>query len=231
MSELVADCPRCGSSKITFNLLSSTKVGVRYDWQVIHEAFCVCRRCHRSTVFVLTQTEIVHKHYLDKTELVNIPFAVNEMFRVEDYVSLKDSDAESPPEFLPSPIETTFTEGAKCLAIGCFNASAAMYRLCLDMATNELLPTEDVDGLNAKIRRSLGFRLDWLFNTGRLPEALRELSLCVKDDGNDGAHEGTLGKADAEDLHDFTYTLLERLYTEPERLKQAKARREARRKQ
>jgi hypothetical protein len=39
-----------------------------------------------------------------------------------------------------------------------------------------------------------------------------------------------LNKADAEDLLDFTVALLERLYTEPERLKLAKARREERRK-
>jgi hypothetical protein len=55
-------------------------------------------------------------------------------------------------------------------------------------------------------------------------------SMSVKDDGNDGAHRGTLGKADAEDLQDFTFELLERLYTEPARLKQAEERRKQRRK-
>lgn len=51
----------------------------------------------------------------------------------------------------------------------------------------------------------------------------------MKDDGNDGAHEGTLTQHDADDLLDFTIALLERLYTEPERLRLAKARRDARR--
>jgi hypothetical protein len=51
-----------------------------------------------------------------------------------------------------------------------------------------------------------------------LPEALRDLSSCVKEDGNDGAHAGTLTKEDAEDLLDFTTALLERLYTEPKQL-------------
>ena len=56
------------------------------------------------------------------------------------------------------------------------------------------------------------------------------MSSCVKDDGNDGAHAGTLKKADAEDILDFTVALLERMYTEPERLRLAKARRDSRRK-
>lgn len=58
---------------------------------------------------------------------------------------------------------------------------------------------------------------------------LRELSLCIKEDGNDGAHAGSLTKDDAEDLLDFTFALLERIYTEPERLRLAQERRNARR--
>lgn len=102
--------------------------------------------------------------------------------------------------------------------------------MCVDIASRSLLPEGDENGLNAKIRRSLGLRLDWLFKHGKLPAALAELSTCIKDDGNDGAHAGTLTKEDAEDLLDFTQALLERMYTEPERLRLAKARRDERRK-
>ncbi len=62
-----------------------------------------------------------------------------------------------------------------------------------------------------------------------LPEVLKDLSSAIKEDGNDGAHQGTLKKVDAEDVMDFTVALLERLYTEPERLRLAKERRENRR--
>ncbi|WP_227525439.1 DUF4145 domain-containing protein, partial [Klebsiella pneumoniae] len=78
--------------------------------------------------------------------------------------------------------------------------------------------------------RSLGLRMEWLFDNHLLPESLRELAECVKDDGNDGAHEGVLDKDAAEDLEDFTYLFLERLYTEPQRLIEARTRREQRRK-
>ncbi len=84
-------------------------------------------------------------------------------------------------------------------------------------------------GLNRATRRNLGLRLPWLFDNGSLPEGLRQLSTCVKEDGNDGAHAGTLTTKDAEDLLDFTTVLLERLYTEPERLRLAVERRLQRR--
>jgi hypothetical protein len=48
-------------------------------------------------------------------------------------------------------------------------------------------------------------------------------------DGNDGAHVGSLKKTDAEELLDFTVALLERMYTEPEKLRLAKDRRDSRR--
>jgi hypothetical protein len=92
-----------------------------------------------------------------------------------------------------------------------------------------MLPQEEAEGLNAKVRRDLGLRLPWLIASGRLPETLKELSSCIKEDGNDGAHAGTLKQPDAEDLLDFTIALLERIYTEPERLRLARERRDSRR--
>ena len=105
-----------------------------------------------------------------------------------------------------------------------------MFRLCVDRATKDLLPTTAEPGLNANVRGKLAFRLTWLFDNGKLPEGLRELSTSIREDGNDGAHDGahdgTLTAHDAADLLDFTTALLERLYTEPEKLKLAKARRD-----
>ncbi|MBA3385446.1 MAG: DUF4145 domain-containing protein [Chthoniobacterales bacterium] len=80
------------------------------------------------------------------------------------------------------------------------------------------------------MRRSLGLRLPWLFDHALLPGGLRDLSHCIKEDGNDGAHAGSLSREDAEDLLDFTRALLERLYTEPEKLRLAQERRAERRK-
>jgi hypothetical protein len=159
-----------------------------------------------------------------------MPGALNSYVRVERYISLADQAKEAPPEHVPERIAAAFDEGARCLAIGCFNAAGTMFRLCLDFATADLLPLPGHPaGPNSKEHRDLGLRLPWLLAHGKLPAELKDLASCVKDDGNDGAHKGTLGKADTLDLLDFTKVLLERLYTLPERAKLAAARRDGRR--
>jgi hypothetical protein len=228
MSELVADCPRCRSSRMTFDLKAAVPVGEQYGWQVWYEAFCVCRHCGRATIFVISEKGIEESRVV-RTGLLNVGVAVNKLVNIEHFISIKDVNAVPPPEHVPKEVAAIFSEGATCLTVRCFNAAGTMFRLCVDLATKPLLPKDDRDGLNSKIRRDLGLRLPWLFNHGLLPAGLQELSSCIKDAGNDGAHAGSLEREEAEDLLDFTVALLERMYTEPERLRLAKERRDVRR--
>jgi hypothetical protein len=230
VSQLVADCPRCRAQRIAFEIVSCVIVGKTYDWQSHWEAFCLCGHCHKTTVFCLKQLEPQHAGVLlGPNGLVGVKGAVNAYVGIKGFISSKDKATIQAPEHLPENVKAAFDEGALCMAVGCFNAGGTMFRLCLDMATKSLLPVENADGLNSKIRRNLGFRLIWLFDNNLLPNALKDLAACVKEDGNDGAHEGTLERADAEDLLDFTVAVLERLYTEPERLRLAAERRTERR--
>jgi len=229
MAELVADCPRCGSRRITFDLTAATIVGIEYDWQYWYETFCICRHCGRGTIFVLSESVDADYQHVHKVGILKLEGAVNRYLNIERYVSLKDQATVVPPDHVPERIADVFKEGATCLAVRCYNAAGTMFRLCVDLATRSMLPNEEVEGLNAKVRRDLGLRLPWLFDKGLLPPALKELSSCIKEDGNDGAHAGTLKQPDAEDLLDFTTALLERMYTEPERLRLAQERRDARR--
>jgi len=229
MPELVANCPRCGANRITFDLVSAIKTVLKYDWQNWYEAFCICRQCRRSTTYVLSESMDDDYEHVHKTGLVNIEGAVNRYVEIEGTITVKDSAAVAPPAYIPEQIDAVFREGATCLAVGCNNAAGTMFRLCIDLVTRTLLPEEETEGLNRGTRRNLGLRLPWLFDNRRLPETLRELSTCVREDGNDGAHAGTLTKEDAEDLLDFTAVLLERIYTEPEQLRLAQERRLQRR--
>ncbi len=230
MSELVSDCPRCNSAKMTFDLRAQNYILTKYDWQNWFEVFAVCRHCKRSTVFVLSQSDVRGSEEWKSKGIHSLRDSVNNCFSVERYVSLSDSHSISPPEHLPADIESAFIEAARCHSIGCYNAAATMFRLCVDHASRAKLPAEEITGLTQNIRRSLGLRLKWLFENGKLPNELRDLSVCIKEDGNDGAHAGILKKEDTDDILDFTFELLERLYTEPKRLELAKARREERRK-
>ena len=229
MPELVADCPRCGSRRITFDVGAAKIIDAQYGWQNWYETFCICRHCGRTTIFVLSERANSDYQHIHKVGILKIDGALNNYLDVETYVSLRDQATIAPPEYIPKEIEAVFKEGATCLAVGCYNAAGTMFRLCVDLATRSMLSKEDAGGLNAKVRRDLGLRLPWLFANKLLPEAFKELSSCIKEDGNDGAHAGTLKRLDAEDLLDFTAALLERIYTEPERLRLAQERRESRR--
>ncbi|WP_441002655.1 DUF4145 domain-containing protein [Pseudocolwellia agarivorans] len=229
MSELVADCPRCGSNKITFDLVSSIITKYVHNWQNWYEAFCICRHCRRSTVFVLSESSNGDYKYVHQTGLVKIDGSVNSFVNIKGIISLKDKADFLPPDFVPAEIEAVFREGATCISVGCNNAASTMFRLCIDLITRTLLPEGETEGLNYRTRRDLGLRLPWLFKNNILPHTLEDISTCVREDGNDGAHQGKLTTEDAEDLLDFTTLLLERIYTEPERLKQAQVRRQKRR--
>jgi len=209
MSELVANCPRCGSQKITFDVLHQNHFNIQSGWQYWFEVFCVCRHCRRATVFIVSQALAFDNiEYLHKISLSQVPGSLNRYVNVEGFISLKDIATSMPPEYLPEKITSAFKEGAVCMATNCYNAAATMFRLCIDLATRELLPAEGNDGLTPAIRHNLGQRLPWLFNHQKLPSGLKELSICIKEDGNDGAHAGTLKKEDAQDIEDFRFSPL-----------------------
>lgn len=229
MAELVSDCPRCKASKTTFDVLASYDRGFgRYGWNKKFEAFSVCRNCRAGTIFVLELTDRNAKSTFTY-ECASFKGSINSFFENLGHISLKDKVGIEPPEYLPLHVDAAFQEGSTCLAVQCFNAAATMFRLCVDYATLDLLPSEDeVPSPNSKQRRDLGLRLQWLIENKKLPNELHELAHCIKEDGNDGAHRGTLSSADAEDLLDFTIHLLERRYTYPKRIEEAAARRASR---
>ena len=232
MATIVCDCPRCNSNRMTFDILAQQYRFSRYDWQNFYETYCVCRACLKGSVFIIGANDFALQDAFTKRGIVEHDGDITSLFDNEGYVSLKDMTTAEPPEFLSPELDKAFREGTTCFAVQAFNGAGTMFRLCLDLVTKPLLPAEDenlINGPNARQRRDLGLRIAWLLDNDRLPESFRELAQCVREDANDGAHVGSLSKADAEDLQDFTFALLERLVTEPERLKKARERRTVRR--
>ena len=208
-----------------------------------YEVFSVCRNCRRSTIFLIIQnskgfnrdlnSEIAIKISSKPSSLMEIQGSLNSIFEVRRPITIRDNATISAPLYLPDEIKAAFEEGAACHAIGCYNAAGTMFRLCLDLVTRPLLPeTEDKTRPQptASQRRTLGFRLPWLFDNHLLPEAMRDLANAVREDGNDSAHSGNITENDASDLLDFTVALLERLVTETKKLEMAAERRALRRK-
>ncbi|MEN5152981.1 DUF4145 domain-containing protein [Stenotrophomonas muris] len=229
MAEITHECSRCRTPHTTFDVGGMNWLTQRSGWQDVHEVFGVCRSCKKGSILIV-QTNDRESYAQVKMigGLRQVPGVLNHFVDVIAVVNIKDVASVAPPEHLPEPIEAAFSEGASCLAIGCVNAAAAMFRLCVDLATVDLVPATDQGGPNPRTVRELGLRLPWLFENGKLPEDLHDLSVCIKDDGNDGVHRGSLTSAEAEDLLDFTTELLRRRYTEKARVRLARERKEAR---
>lgn len=233
MALFVDDCPRCGAQEITFDVLSAIPAGSGHvEWLKRFEVFVRCRRCRKSTTFLLEIHRYEMSGSFDEPKAFLQDISLNSAFRSLGFVGLKDTTQVSAPEHVPDEIKAAFEEGATCMAVRCWNAASTMFRLSLDLATRPLLPAADSseeNRPNARERRDLGLRIPWLIQNGRLPADLATLAAAVREDGNDGAHSGNLTEADAEDLMDFSVVLLERLYTEQGRLTAAAARRADRR--
>jgi hypothetical protein len=229
MPSLVADCPRCGTKNISLELRGYSRIRQIISFFSNYEFFCVCSHCKVGTIFHCTNIDISTSQEIEKIGINNVSNSLNNYFNVDFYISIANESGISPPKEIPKNIKNVFIEGSKCLKVECINASATMFRLCVDLATRDLVPTENMDGVNRFIREKLGPRLTWLFDNDKLPQDLRGLSDCIKEDGNDGAHEGNLTKEDAEDLLDFTTAILERLYSIPAQVKSAEERRAKRR--
>ncbi|RNA78762.1 DUF4145 domain-containing protein [[Curtobacterium] plantarum] len=221
---LVSNCPRCDAKKITFKIFGGTPYKVHLDsaLDASAEILAMCGSCYGASLFeVVPKSSSVTAPAL--VDWRNANYNIESQYHLIGFVTPADLAISRPPEALPSNIEVAFIEGSKCLSINCYNAAATMFRLCLDFATKNLLPEEGEP--SSKIRRSLGLRMEWLFDNGTIPSSLKDLAKCVKDDGNDGAHEGILDKESALDLEDFTRVLLTRLYTEPAQVEGAIRRR------
>jgi Domain of unknown function (DUF4145) len=226
---IVYDCPRCGAKEMTFDVLHTIKSYKEHDWKRYFEAFSVCRNCKKSTTIVIGVHDYDQRERFEKNAPTTINGSLNPHFDIAGHISLKDRVATEPPDHVPENIANAFKEAAVSVVTKSPNAAGAMFRLAIDLTTRPMLPTEEREGLNQKVRRDLGLRLPWLFKNGVLPRELEELSHCVREDGNDGAHAGNLTMTDALDLQDFTVELLKRIFTEPERIRLAAERRAQRR--
>jgi hypothetical protein len=228
---VVKNCPRCRAQMMTFDVVADVYLSEKYDWASCHEAFCICRRCQRPSILKISLSDhSKKKRFLKNNSLCELQNDLEPIFRTDGWLDVSAIEAAAPPESVPECVKLAFVEGARCYAVGCYNAAAAMFRLCLDLATKGLLPVDDDgSGPSKHERRNLAPRIKWLLDRQLLSADLAGLSTAVKENGDDGAHEGSLTDADAADLLDFASALLNRLYSEPARISVALERRAKRR--
>ena len=232
LPQLQADCPRCDAKRTTFDVKYLNVLPHRRNFvQPLVETFATCRACNQATVFELVPINDSATEQLVRRagELANKN--LGSVAQIVGYVNTSSMAAVQPPDHLPGPVEAAFKEGAMCLSIACSNAAGSMLRLCLDLASKELLtkvPATAPVQPNNHQTNNLSARLDFLIDNGYLPHALHDLVHCIRDDGNVAAHQGAVTDDEAQEMMDLTLQVLNRVYTEPGNLAAVKARQLAR---
>jgi hypothetical protein len=221
------DCPRCGQSRTTFDILAATYVRDS-DGQSGFESFLRCRSCYRPSIGLLRETGGTQDSPLD----LNGQYA-NSVYSLEEWVFEIPNRRACPPH-VPDDVKRIFDEAAICTAIGTWDAGGTMFRKVLDVATRSITRTPDAleepRPASWKVYKDLRLRLDWLFDNQLLSPALKELSSCIHEDGNDAAHDVQgIDKPEAEDLADFCEQILQVLYSVPGQIDENRRRRNKRR--
>ena len=132
MTELVANCPRCGAKNTTFDVGAVNRnCGVQSGWCHSFEVFCVCRACRRSSIHLVQQVDLDEgaKAIVYEMAQGNLPkgASLNPTFNAKGSLSLKNEASVRPLEHLPEKIGIAFREGATDVVTKCWNSAGAMF--------------------------------------------------------------------------------------------------------
>jgi hypothetical protein len=117
---IVANCPRCKSNNMTFDVTADVLTRVTYDWQSHHEVFGVCRHCRQPTIWAIDQRDYADSDFLQKNPaLAKIQESLNNYFDIDGYICLKDMGVIAAPEHVPNEIAKAFREGATSVVTDC----------------------------------------------------------------------------------------------------------------
>lgn len=227
MPTIVENCPRCAANNMTFDVFADEHRSTSYGWQSHHEICVKCRRCYGFSIMAIDLHNSNLKHKFDDAgSITAMKGDLAPTFRLKRFLDVSDlKGAVTCPDSVPADIKDAFDEGAKCFSISCYNAAAAMFRLALDLASKPLLPSSDHPTHPQPTKQQRNFlkhRLDWLLEQGIIPASLADLVHGIREDGNDGAHDGTLTEVESNDLLDFAVLFLKRFFTEPAAIEEAK---------
>lgn len=246
---LISNCNFCNSQKTRLDVLKTT-MNTYYSWQNIifyWQAFCQCSNCKKAMIFhIEANSDKIRNDFLlkqnEKDQLLQtIDLCTFEKTNINDHVNIKSIISpplklqNTCPSHVPENIKIIYDEATKCLSMDCFVASGSMFRLCLDLVTKNLLEKWLEKNITSQLqpnknqRNRLADRIDFLIGENKISKGLSKLAHCIRDDGNDSAHDGNTGESEALDCLDFTEALLKEVYTFPAQIQEAEKRRLERR--
>jgi hypothetical protein len=180
-----------------------------------YEIAFACNNCRRLSIYKARSN-------LDlRANAVNIDLS-NFAYCEEDAV-LNIVAVDPLNEDIPARISDIFIQAAKSRRLQMFDASGAMFRKTIDVATKHIYATDPrLAGRNPA--DALRVRIKALGELKILEDDIVDLADVVAVDGNDAAHEIDPYTAhEAEALEELTLDLLDRLFVRPARVARVKA--------
>lgn len=181
MATLIHDCPYCGASRSTFNVVNAVAMPTkRNTWTV----FLTCNNCWNGIVAKVFdggtgQSPVNHPASLDAE---NPPYRFT-VLDIRPRASVADI-----PGHLSDSVAKCFKEGCDVLRISP-SAACSQFRKTLELALKDLSP--DIEAWK------LEKRIDQMAQRGLLTESLKTWAHKLRLDGNGSVHE------DADVTHEF----------------------------
>lgn len=232
MALLQIDCPRCGAKSMTADVPVSVGLGDGRE-VLLWEIFAVCRKCRKGSILKVQASEpmVGTLAMMGNFTPHNWDGSLDQCVDIVGGLDNSDFAPLAVPEYMSTSVQNAYVEALTNIRMGCPNAAAAMFRLALDLATKEkveAIPAEDPQP-NSEAKKALAKRVEWLFEQRLLPVNLKSLAKALRENANDGAHDGNLTMQDANDLYDFAEALMLEIYTRPGQIDAINQRRATRR--
>lgn len=226
--QFIADCPICSAQKITFDALECYWIPDDRYAQVV---FSACRHCSQVSLFDIRFNSQGFLYQFNSEGIIINSLASSISLHPPVFGNLTKC-----PEHSPEEVKAAFDEANRCIAIAAWSAAGAMFRRCIDLATRNLIPSEQLENIGQpehiswKIYKDLRLRIDWLISRNHIDRRISPLIDCIREDGNDAAHAAESLDHDAcLDLLDFSVAVLNVVFTEPGKIGESIRRRNERR--
>lgn len=213
MAVLVMTCPHCGADNMTFNVRADA---AHKQMEKQRSALAFCAKCDMPVVVKAEWEE--NSHVPHDWRLTQEEGCLLQQAHLRVRGIWPPSPAIDAPQHLPEKVLRSYIEAAKARRAELWNAACSSYRRCLELALKEFAP--DVAA------RALMGRIDKLAAEHKITPALQAWAHDLRLDGNEAVHGDEEATQEITDqMHHLTYFLLTYLYTLPQQIDAAKARR------
>jgi hypothetical protein len=207
---LALDCPHCGVKSSSFEIRGYVNDPADGAWYSI---FATCNACHQP-IAARMRTMNGSKNLAPSNYQGNLNGRGSPWVLVEIYPNALTLDT---PSGIPAGVERAYIQAAASRRAGHLDAAAAMYRKAMELALKDLSPEIEA----WKIEK----RIDKMAKEGLITKELQGWAHELRLDGNDVLHEVEASLELTDQMHNLCKFLLTYLFSLPEQVKAARARR------